>query len=86
MKARGDAEIVSLNDGKLYGVDLRFGNKAAGQLAVSVLPYANRDSITQVGNPEDALDTFLELVGAFWAENGFGNVGRINGLVSTSSK
>lgn len=40
--------MVSLNDGKLYGVDLRYGDKAAGQLAVSILPYANRDSITQV--------------------------------------
>lgn len=52
---RGDADIVSLNDGKLYGVDLRFGNKATGQLAVSVLPYANRDSITQVLLPATQL-------------------------------
>ena len=41
---------------------------------------------TQVGDPEEALDTFLELVGAFWSDNGFGNVGRINGLVSASTK
>jgi hypothetical protein len=34
------AEIVSLNDGKLYGVDLRLRNKQEGvQLAVSLLPY-----------------------------------------------
>jgi hypothetical protein len=32
-------EVVSLNDGKLYGVDLRLRNKAEGQLAVSLLPY-----------------------------------------------
>eukprot|EP00959_Pyramimonas_sp_CCMP1952_P044873 937455-Pyramimonas_sp.AAC.1 len=84
-------DVVSLNDGKLYGVDLRFGSPD-GQLAVSVLPYvfealkiiplvgvANRDSITEAGSAEDALDTFIELVGAFWSENGFGDVGRAIG-------
>ncbi len=33
---------MSLNDGKLYGVDLRLRNKAQGQLAVSLLPYGAR--------------------------------------------
>eukprot|EP00240_Pyramimonas_obovata_P015824 CAMPEP_0118923694 /NCGR_PEP_ID=MMETSP1169-20130426/2123_1 /TAXON_ID=36882 /ORGANISM="Pyramimonas obovata, Strain CCMP722" /LENGTH=263 /DNA_ID=CAMNT_0006864713 /DNA_START=48 /DNA_END=839 /DNA_ORIENTATION=+ len=72
-------EVVSLNDGKLYGVDLRYSGSSEGQLAVSVLPYANRDSITQAGSPEEALDTFIELVGAFWNENGFGDAGRAVG-------
>lgn len=30
---------MSLNDGKLYGVDLRLRRKGEGQLAVAVLPY-----------------------------------------------
>lgn len=30
---------MSLNDGKLYGVDLRLRKKGEGQLAVAVLPY-----------------------------------------------
>jgi len=73
--------VVSLNDGKLYGIDLRFSNEKEGQLAVSVLPYANRDSITEAGTPDEALNTFLELVGAFWDENGFGDVGKINSVL-----
>lgn len=36
------ADTVSLNDGKLYGVDLRFSNSSQGVLAVSVLPYGTR--------------------------------------------
>lgn len=79
-------DVVSLNDGKLYGVDLRFGSAQEGQLAVSVLPYANRDSITEAGEPEAALETFIELVGAFWAQNGFGDVGRANSVVNTGEK
>ena len=33
-------EIVSLNDGKLYGVDTRIANNKFGQIAVAVLPYS----------------------------------------------
>jgi len=76
-------EMVSLNDGKLYGVDLRFKSKdGSAQLAMSALPYANRDSIDQAGPPDEALDTFIELVGAFWSANGFGDPDRAVGSTS----
>jgi hypothetical protein len=47
---------VSLNDGKLYGVDLRLRNKAQGQLAVSLLPYgaARHASSARSVAPADA--------------------------------
>jgi len=74
-------DIVSLNDGKLYGVDLRFKNGRQGQLAVHVLPFSGRLSIDEAGEPVEALETFVPLVGAFWDENGFGDVeGRIDEL------
>mmetsp|Transcript_37407 Transcript_37407/g.51925 ORF Transcript_37407/g.51925 Transcript_37407/m.51925 type:complete len:269 (-) Transcript_37407:159-965(-) len=77
-------DVVSLNDGKLYGVDLRYGSKSDGQLAVSVLPFANRESITEAGDPDQALSTFIELVGAFWSDNGFGDTSRLLDVVNTT--
>lgn len=68
-------DIVSLNDGKLYGVDLRMSSKTQGQLAVSVLPYASRETIEELPI-DDAINTFIELVGAFWDDNGFGDTNR----------
>ena len=65
-------DIVSLNDGKLYGVDLRFSSPAEGKLCTHVLPFVGEDSLRDVGTPEVALDRFVELIGAFWNENGFG--------------
>lgn len=65
-------EVVSLNDGKLYGVDTRYGDGKYGQLSVAVLPYGDRESIADAGDPLDVLDNFYELIGAFWYQNGFG--------------
>ncbi len=73
--------MVSLNDGKLYGTDLRLSNKAQGQLAVSCLPYVGRDTLADAGTPEQALNTFVELIGAFWEKNGFGVDGGLAGKV-----
>ncbi|KAK3234773.1 hypothetical protein CYMTET_54979 [Cymbomonas tetramitiformis] len=72
-------DIVSLNDGKLYGVDLRMSSKTQGQLAVSVLPYASRETIEELPI-DDAINTFIELVGAFWDDNGFGDTARATDL------
>jgi len=81
------ADIVSLNDGKLYGVDLRFSNPAEGKLCTHVLPFVGDDSLRDVGTPEVALDRFVELIGAFWNENGFGVPGGNAGtLVETRVK
>ena len=65
-------DIVSLNDGKLYGVDLRFSSPGEGKLCTHVLPFVGDESLKDVGPPEAALDRFVELIGAFWNENGFG--------------
>ncbi len=81
------ADIVSLNDGKLYGVDLRFSNPVEGKLCTHVLPFVGDDSLRDVGTPEVALDRFVELIGAFWNENGFGVPGGNAGtLVETRVK
>ena len=81
------ADIVSLNDGKLYGVDLRFSNPTEGKLCTHVLPFVGDDSLRDVGTPEVALDRFVELIGAFWNENGFGVPGGNAGtLVETRVK
>ena len=80
-------DIVSLNDGKLYGVDLRFSNPSEGKLCTHVLPFVGEDSLRDVGTPEAALDRFVELIGAFWNENGFGVPGGNAGtLVATRIK
>jgi hypothetical protein len=108
------APLNSLNDGKLYGVDLRLRNKAEGvQLAVSLLPYgALRPPIfshatcslplvavthaclqsgatrwhADAGTPEQALDTFEELIGAFWEQNGFGRSNNAGAVVSAAAR
>lgn len=49
-------DIVSLNDGKLYGVDLRFSSPAEGKLCTHVLPFVDADSLTDVGSPEVVSD------------------------------
>jgi hypothetical protein len=78
-------DIVSLNDGKLYGVDLRFSNPSEGKVCTHVLPFIGEDSLKDVGTPEVALERFVELIGAFWNENGFGVPGGNAGtLVDTS--
>ncbi len=80
-------DIVSLNDGKLYGVDLRFSSPNEGKLCTHVLPFVGEDSLRDVGTPEVALDRFVELIGAFWNENGFGVPGGNAGtLVDTRVK
>ena len=80
-------DIVSLNDGKLYGVDLRFSSPNEGKLCTHVLPFVGEDSLRDVGTPEAALDRFVELIGAFWNENGFGVPGGNAGtLVATRIK
>lgn len=79
------ADIVSLNDGKLYGVDTRYKSGSGnGQLAVSVLPFVGADSIEQAGSAEDVLGRFEELVGAYWEQNGFGVPGRAGAVKETS--
>lgn len=70
-------DIVSLNDGKLYGVDLRFSSDTQGKVCTHVLPFVDADSLKDVGTPDEALDRFVELIGAFWNENGFGMPGRV---------
>jgi len=78
-------EIVSLNDGKLYGVDTRYKSESGnGQLAVSVLPFAGAESIRDAGTPEEVLDRFEELIGAYWEQNGFGSPGRAGALKTAS--
>jgi len=79
------AEIVSLNDGKLYGVDTRYRSESGnGQLAVSVLPFVGADGIKEAGTPEEVLDRFEELIGAYWEQNGFGSPGRAGALKMAS--
>ena len=46
-------DIVSLNDGKLYGVDLRFSSPTEGKVATHVLPFID-ESLRSVGTPEQA--------------------------------
>lgn len=56
-------QLVSLNDGKLYGVDLRFTSEDGNaNLAVAVLPYAGREEIQEAGPPEEAFETFAPLL------------------------
>ena len=57
-------DIVSLNDGKLYGVDLRFSNPAEGKLCTHVLPFVGDDSAARRGEPGRAR-SLVELIGAF---------------------
>ena len=78
------ADLVSLNDGKLYGVDLRFSSDAEGKVCTHVLPFVDADSLKDVGTPQDALDRFVELIGAFWDENGFGVPGGNAGSVKST--
>ena len=81
------ADIVSLNDGKLYGVDTRYKSDTGnGQLAVSVLPFVGADGIKDAGTPEDVLQRFEELIGAYWEQNGFGQPGRTPSSTSVSTK
>ena len=78
-------EIVSLNDGKLYGVDTRYKSESGnGQLAVSVLPFVGAEGIKDAGTPEEVLDRFEELIGAYWEQNGFGSPGRAGALKTAS--
>mmetsp|Transcript_19379 Transcript_19379/g.31371 ORF Transcript_19379/g.31371 Transcript_19379/m.31371 type:complete len:320 (-) Transcript_19379:240-1199(-) len=77
-------DIVSLNDGKLYGVDLRFSSGAEGKMCTHVLPFVDKDSLKDVGTPDEALDRFVELIGAFWNENGFGVPGGNAGSVKST--
>ncbi len=80
-------DIVSLNDGKLYGVDERKKSESGnGQLAVHVLPFVGADSIKDVGSPEAALERFEELIGAYWEQNGFGQSGRAGSIQDTAIK
>ena len=80
-------DIVSLNDGKLYGVDTRYKSESGnGQLAVSVLPFVGADSIDGAGTPEVVLTRFEELIGAYWEQNGFGKPGREPAQSSTVKK
>merc|ERR1711990_802151 len=67
------SEDVSLFDGKLYGIDCRYISKQEGQLSTHVLPFGNRENIGEAGDEREVLETFQELVGAFWYENGFGS-------------
>jgi hypothetical protein len=80
-----EADIVSLNDGKLYGVDTRYkSGDGNGQLAVSVLPFVGSDTIKDAGTPEQVLERFDELVGAYWEKNGFGIPGNAGTPKDTS--
>ena len=47
-----------------------------GKICTHVLPFVDADSLKDVGTPDDALDRFVELIGAFWNENGFGVPGK----------
>jgi hypothetical protein len=38
--------------------------------------FVDADSLKDVGTPDEALERFVELIGAFWNENGFGVPGR----------
>lgn len=62
-------QVVSLNDGKLYGVDVRFGSEdGTASLSVAVLPYAGREDIREAGTPEEAFETFAPLLQAMVLE------------------
>jgi hypothetical protein len=78
-------DIVSLNDGKLYGVDLRFSSPVEGKMCTHVLPFVDKDSLKEVGTPAVALDRFVELIGAFWDDNGFGVPGGNAGSVKNTT-
>ena len=39
---------MSLNDGKLYGVDTRIANSRIGQIAVAVLPYSTSNLCSEL--------------------------------------
>jgi len=80
-------DVVSLNDGKLYGVDLRLRSPdKSGQLAVSCLPYVGRATLADAGGPSDVLNNFVELIGAFWDSNGFGRDGGLAGKVLSAKE
>jgi len=44
-----------------------------------------RDTLADAGTPEQALDTFEELIGAFWESNGFGRSNSAGALVSAEA-
>ena len=56
---------------QLYGVDTRVVS-SRGQVAVAVLPFNDRETITEAGSLLEVLGAFEELIGAFWYTNGFG--------------
>ena len=70
-----------------YRVDTRYKSDTGnGQLAVSVLPFVGADGIKDAGTPEDVLQRFEELIGAYWEQNGFGQPGRTPSSTSVSTK
>ena len=44
-----------------------------------------RDTLADAGTPEQALDTFEELIGAFWESNGFGRSNNAGTVVSAQA-
>ena len=46
----------------------------------------DRESIEEAGDPLDVLETFEELIGAFWYQNGFGEPSSPDTIVRTSIK
>ena len=45
-----------------------------------------RETLADAGTPEQALDTFEELIGAFWESNGFGKSSNAGAVVSAESR
>ena len=45
-----------------------------------------RDTLADAGTPEDALQTFEELIGAFWEQNGFGRSNNAGAVVSAEAR
>ena len=46
----------------------------------------DRESIEEAGDPLDVLETFEELIGAFWYQNGFGEPSSPETIVNTTVK
>ena len=58
---------------------------SSGHAAHAAARAVGRDTLADAGTPKQALDTFEELIGAFWESNGFGRSGNAGALVSAEA-
>lgn len=52
----------------------------------AVVSAVGRDTLADAGTPAQALDTFEELIGAFWEQNGFGRSNNAGAVVSAEAR